>query len=74
MDSKINIYVGINMARKVLMKVKQDALMKVKQITTTKKMWDALMKVGMMTFCHTRFIKNINRAIIYAPGSSHAYI
>jgi hypothetical protein len=24
--------------------------------------------------CHTRFIKNINRAIIYAPGSSHAYI
>jgi hypothetical protein len=24
--------------------------------------------------CHTRFIKNINRAIIYALGSSHAYI
>jgi hypothetical protein len=24
--------------------------------------------------CHTRFIKNINRAIIYTPGSSHAYI
>jgi hypothetical protein len=24
--------------------------------------------------CHTRFIKNINRAIIYASGSSHAYI
>jgi hypothetical protein len=27
-----------------------------------------------LTNCHTRFIKNINRAIIYALGSSHAYI
>jgi hypothetical protein len=30
--------------------------------------------VHKLTGCHTRFIKNINRAIIDAPGSSHAYI
>jgi hypothetical protein len=28
----------------------------------------------LVVYCHTRFIKNINRATIYAPGSSHAYI
>jgi hypothetical protein len=32
------------------------------------------MKHTDMGDCHTRFIKNINRAIIYAPGSSHVYI
>jgi hypothetical protein len=48
-DSKRNIHAGINMVRKVLMKVKQDALMKVKQITATKKKRDALTKVGTMT-------------------------
>jgi hypothetical protein len=33
--------------------------------------WDNF--CAMQPACHTRFIKSINRAIIYAPGSSHAY-
>ena len=29
---------------------------------------------ALIPLCNTRFIKDINRAIIYVPGSSHTYI